>query len=173
MRRSLIHLRFPATNLRRFTAAVPCHQKTDDDENILAALTDGARSNKNWSASLNNNSILSRLTPIHIDKFILSNLNDSGLALSFFNFLGLHKNFRHSTTSFCLLVHSLVNSKLYWPVSSLLQTLLEREKNPHLVFRNMLETYKRFDFSSVYGFDMLVQGYLQCRRNCDAVWLSG
>ncbi|EYU18951.1 hypothetical protein MIMGU_mgv1a0208821mg, partial [Erythranthe guttata] len=124
-----------------------------------------------WTIALDNPTISARLTPLHIEGFILHNLHDSRLALRFFNFLGLHKKFRHSTASFCLLVHSLVQSRLYWPASSLLQTLLDRERNHQsaVVFRNLFDCYKRFDFYSAYAFDLLIQSYVHSRKVLDSV----
>ncbi|KAL8048644.1 hypothetical protein ABFX02_07G080300 [Erythranthe guttata] len=140
----------------------------DDDENFIAMLNDVARSKQSWTIALDNPTISARL---HIEGFILHNLHDSRLALRFFNFLGLHKNFRHSTASFCLLAHSLVQSRLYWPASSLLQTLLDREQNHRsaVVFRTLFDCYKRFDFYSAYAFDLLIQSYVQSRKVLDSV----
>ncbi|KAK6163210.1 hypothetical protein DH2020_000074 [Rehmannia glutinosa] len=157
---------FPLSKLR--PAAHPLRPK-DDDENFLVLLNDVVRGKQSWAIALDNPSISNRLNPIHIESFILQNLHDSRLALRFFNFLGLHKNFHHSTTSFCLLVHSLVQSKHYWPASSLLQSLLERKENPGFVFQNLFDSYKRFDFYSLYGFDLLVQSYVQSRRILDSI----
>ncbi|KAL0390192.1 UNVERIFIED_CONTAM: putative pentatricopeptide repeat-containing protein [Sesamum calycinum] len=156
----------PISNLR---PTAQSRRPKDDDENFLAMLNDVVRSKQSWTISLDNPSISTRLRPLHIEKFILQNVQHSRLALRFFNFLGLHKNFRHSTASFCLLVHSLVQSKLYWPASSLLQTLLERKEDPSFVFRIFCDSYKRCDFCSAYGFDLLVQSYVQSRRVLDSV----
>ncbi|KAL2524654.1 putative Pentatricopeptide repeat-containing protein [Abeliophyllum distichum] len=71
--------------------------------------------------------------------------------------------------SFCIMVHSLVQSNLYWPASSLLHTLLQRKENPSSIFEYLFDSYKRFNFCSAYGFDLLIQSYVQNRRVLDSV----
>ncbi|EYU34904.1 hypothetical protein MIMGU_mgv1a023254mg, partial [Erythranthe guttata] len=63
------------------------------------------------------------------------------------------------------------NLLLYWPASSLLQTLLDREQNHRsaVVFRTLFDCYKRFDFYSAYAFDLLIQSYVQSRKVLDSV----
>lgn len=159
----------PSIPLPKLRPIVPDHLQKDDHDNLLSTLNDIIRSKQSWTIALNNPSISSRLNPTHIERLILLNVRDSRLVLRFFNFLGLHRSFHHSTKSFCLLIHSLAHSKLYWPASSLLQTLLQINGEPRSIFRELFDSYRRFDFYSVYGFDLLVQSYLQGRRVSDSV----
>nr|GMC71374.1 putative pentatricopeptide repeat-containing protein At5g59900 isoform X1 [Ipomoea batatas] len=141
----------------------------DDDETFIGTLNGIVRGRQSWSIALNDPFFSTRLKPRHIERVLLHTLDDSRLALRFFNFLGLHKNFHHSTASFCILVHALVQSNHFWPACSLLQTLLQRGLNPRLVFEELLNSYKRFNFVSSLGFDLLIQSYVQNRKVLDAV----
>ncbi|CAF1859259.1 unnamed protein product [Brassica napus] len=79
--------------------------------------------------------------------------------------------FDHSTASFCVLIHTLVKSNLFWPASSLLQTLLLRELNPSDAFHALYTCYEKCKLgsSSSSSFDLLIQHYVRSRRGLDGV----
>ena len=139
------------------------------DLQFVASLTEIVRGNQSWRVAFNNSFISQTLKPHHVEKVLVQTLDDSRLALRFFNFLGLHKNFNHSTTSFCILIHALVQSSHYWPASSLLQTLLLRGLNPEGLFESFLDSYRRCNVSTTIGFDLLIQTYVQNRREADGL----
>ncbi|CAN6894518.1 unnamed protein product [Brassica oleracea] len=84
-----------------------------------------------------------RLKPTHVKEILIGTLNELKLGLRFFNFLGLHRGFDHSTASFCVLIHTMVKSNLFWPASSLLQTLLLRRLNPSEDFHALYTCYEK------------------------------
>ncbi|CAN6982605.1 unnamed protein product [Brassica oleracea var. botrytis] len=61
--------------------------------------------------------------------------------------------FDHSTASFCVLIHTLVKSNLFWPASSLLQTLLLRGLNPSEAFHALYTCYEESLCTSRRGLD--------------------
>ncbi|KAH0881255.1 hypothetical protein HID58_068649, partial [Brassica napus] len=83
-----------------------------------------------------------RLKPTHVKEILIGTLNELKLGLRFFNFLGLHRRFDHLTASFCVLIHAMVKSNLFWPASSLLQTLLLRGLNPSEDFHALYTCYE-------------------------------
>uniref|UniRef100_A0A6N2MIX4 Pentacotripeptide-repeat region of PRORP domain-containing protein n=1 Tax=Salix viminalis TaxID=40686 RepID=A0A6N2MIX4_SALVM len=129
----------------------------DKDSQFIVTLKNIVRGKQSWIIAFNDPFISNKLKPHHVEKVLL--------ALRFFNFLGLHKNFNHSTMSFCILIHALANANLFWPASSLLQTLLLRGGlDPREVFEALHDCFKKCDFISSLGFDLLIQSYLQEKR---------
>ncbi|KAJ6777835.1 PPR CONTAINING PLANT-LIKE PROTEIN [Salix koriyanagi] len=142
----------------------------DKDSQFIVTLKNIVRGKQSWIIAFNDPFISNKLKPHHVEKVLLLTLDDSRLALRFFNFLGLHKNFNHSTMSFCILIHALANANLFWPASSLLQTLLLRGGvDPREVFEALHDCFKKCDFISSLGFDLLIQSYLQEKRMFDSV----
>ncbi|PKI36414.1 hypothetical protein CRG98_043196 [Punica granatum] len=141
----------------------------ESDAQFVSLLRNIVRGKHSWSSAFNNPFITASLRPHHVEKVLVETLEDSRLALRFFNFLGLHKNFNHSTASFCILIHALVQSNLFWPASSLLQTLLFRDLSPREVFGELLYWYRECGFSLSLGFDLVIQSYVQNGRALDAV----
>ncbi|KAK9940425.1 hypothetical protein M0R45_017087 [Rubus argutus] len=157
----------------RNLCASPNSTPKDDDENddphFVSNLSDVVRGKQSWKMAFSDPFISSSLKPHHVEKVLIQNIRNPRLALRFFNFLGLHKSFNHSTTSFCILIHALVQSSLFWPATSLLQTLLLRGLSPNEVFQSLLNSFKKFNCSSSLGFDLLVQNYVQNKRVLDGV----
>ncbi|KAK4783599.1 hypothetical protein SAY86_007973 [Trapa natans] len=141
----------------------------DSDPQFVSVLNNIVRGKHSWSYAFNNPFIIASLRPYHVEKVLLETLDDPRLALRFFNFLGLHKNFNHSSAAFSILIHALVQINLLWPASSLLQTLLLRELNPRELFGELLSWYRKCEFSSSLGFDLMIQVYTQNGRVLDAV----
>ncbi|KAJ6755407.1 PENTATRICOPEPTIDE REPEAT-CONTAINING PROTEIN [Salix purpurea] len=142
----------------------------DKDSQFIVTLKNIVQGKQSWIIAFNDPFISIKLKPHHVEKVLLLTLDDSRLALRFFNFLGLHKNFNHSTMSFCILIHALANANLFWPASSLLQTLLLRGGlDPREVFEALHDCFKKCDFISSLGFDLLIQSYLQEKRMFDSV----
>ncbi|CAN7122976.1 unnamed protein product [Brassica rapa subsp. narinosa] len=79
--------------------------------------------------------------------------------------------FDHSTASFCVLIHALVQSNLFWPASSLLQTFLLRGLNPSEAFHVLYTCYEKCKLgsSSSSSFDLLIQHYVRSRIGLDGV----
>ncbi|XP_076921649.1 uncharacterized protein LOC143583147, partial [Bidens hawaiensis] len=145
------------------TPSHPTKHNNNNDETFISALTTIVRHNQpTWPSIFNTPSISNNLQPHHV---ILRTLDDPRLASRFFNFLGLHKNFNHSTTSFCILVHALVESSFMWPASSLVQTLLFKTPDPRVVFEHFHNAFVSFNFSRKLGFDLL---YVQNKRVLDS-----
>ncbi|KAL2939449.1 hypothetical protein RDABS01_033609 [Bienertia sinuspersici] len=66
--------------------------------------------------------------------------------------------------------HHVEKCKLFWPASSLVQTLIHNHQNyPHQVFHDFFVAFRDNGFSSLLGFDLLIQNYVQCRRAMDGV----
>jgi pentatricopeptide repeat protein len=151
------------------TSKFTSQDNDENDSNFVSILGDIVRGNQSWKVALNNTYISSTLRPYHVEKVLIQTLDDSRLALRFFNFLGLHQKFNHSPTSFCILIHALIQSNLFWPASSLLQTLFLRGLDPKEVFEHFLNSYKKFNFASSLGFDLLIQNYVQNKRLSDGV----
>ncbi|CAN6833550.1 unnamed protein product [Brassica oleracea] len=79
--------------------------------------------------------------------------------------------FDHLTASFCVLIHALVKSNLFSPVSSLLQTLLLCGLNPSETFHALYTCYEKCKLgsSSSSSFDLLIHHYVRSRRGLDGV----
>ncbi|XLR13728.1 hypothetical protein S83_041666 [Arachis hypogaea] len=152
--------------LRTFSSSPLSKLEDQNDTRFVSLLSDIVRGNQSWKLAFNDPSISSTLRPHHVEQLLIRTLDDSKLALRFFNFLGLHKSFNHSTTSFAILVHALVHQKLFWPAN---HTLLLRGSEPKFVFSCFLDSHRKCKFLSNLGFDLLVQSYLQNRRVLDAV----
>ncbi|CAN7134166.1 unnamed protein product, partial [Brassica rapa subsp. narinosa] len=112
-----------------------------------------------------------RLKPTHVKEILIGTIDELKLGLRFFNFLGLHRGFDHSTASFCVLIHALVQSNLFWPASSLLQTFLLRGLNPSEAFHVLYACYEKCKLgsSSSSSFDLLIQHYVRSRIGLDGV----
>lgn len=171
--RPLSNRRFPIKPTPNPTSSIAAaaEDRRDNDEKFVSLLRNIVRGKQSWKVAFNNPLISNNLKPHHIEKVLLQTLDDdSRLALRFFNFLGLHKNFNHSTASFCILIHGLVQSNLVWPASSVLQTLILRgPNNPTLIFESLMNSYESCNFSSTYGFDLLIQTYVHYKRVLDSV----
>ncbi|XP_047330858.1 putative pentatricopeptide repeat-containing protein At5g59900 [Impatiens glandulifera] len=169
-RRSLLRPNF-LLNVMQASTSTSVHAANQfDDDSFVAIVCGIIRGKQSWKIAFNARSISINLRPQHVEKVLIQTLDDSRLALRFFNFLGLHHNFNHSTSSFCILIHSLIQSGHVWPASSLLQTLILRGSNePIFVFESLLVALRETNFSSTYGFDLLVQTYLRYKRVLDSV----
>ncbi|KAK8476074.1 hypothetical protein V6N11_030600 [Hibiscus sabdariffa] len=111
------------------------------DTQIISDLKRIVRGRQSWKVALNDTVFLKSH---HVEEVLIQTLDDPRLALRFFNFLGLHKNFHHSPESFCALIHALLNVNLFWPASSLLQTLLLRGLSPIEVFEAFSKAYEKY-----------------------------
>ncbi|KAF2574679.1 hypothetical protein F2Q70_00005670 [Brassica cretica] len=69
-----------------------------------------------------------RLEPTHVEGILIGTLDEPKLGLRFFNFLGLHRGFDHSTASFCILIHALVKSNRgFSPALHVLREVMMKE----------------------------------------------
>lgn len=132
----------------------------DEDDALVNTLCELVRGKESWKFSLSNSRILDRLTPTHVEKFLLKSIEDPRLSHRFFNWLGLHQGFKHSTRSFCILIHILTRATLHWPASSVTQSLLQQVSNPREIFDTLVSTSEPFGLSCL-AFDMLIQALLQ------------
>lgn len=129
---------------RRFSSKPKIYSEDNDekakDTQIISDLNLIVRGRQSWKIALKD---AVSIKPHHVEEVLIQTLDDPRLALRFFNFLGLHKNFHHSSESFCVLIHALLNVNLFWPASSLLQTLLLRGLSPSEVFEVLWKTYEK------------------------------
>ncbi|KAE8733759.1 putative pentatricopeptide repeat-containing protein [Hibiscus syriacus] len=150
---------------RRFCSApkvsVQDNDETAKDAQMISNLKLIVRERQSWKIALNDTDFLKTR---HVEEVLIQTLDDPRFALRFFNFLGLHRNFHHSPESFCVLIHALLKVNLFWPASSLLQTLLLRGLGPSEVFEALSKAHEKCKFPSGLGFDLLIQNYVQNKR---------
>ncbi|XP_078444709.1 pentatricopeptide repeat (PPR) superfamily protein [Wolffia australiana] len=139
------------------------------DEGFVKILRRILQSKQSWRISLSNSFIVQRLNPRHVEELLLQTLDQPRLALRFFNFLGLHKSFEHSTLSFCILICALIRDGLNWPASSLIQTLVARRTDPFEAFNCLLRSRDLSSLQNYLPLELLIQTYVHNHRVFDAL----
>ncbi|KAH0860102.1 hypothetical protein HID58_088363 [Brassica napus] len=79
----------------------------DSESQFVDAVKRIVRGKRSWEIALSRDLVARRLKPTHVEEILIETLDEPKLSLRFFNFLGLHRGFDHSTASFCILIHAL------------------------------------------------------------------
>ncbi|KAH0906843.1 hypothetical protein HID58_038670, partial [Brassica napus] len=93
--------------LHTFRNASSAIDSAEKDSQFIDAVKRIVRGKRSWEIALSRDLVSRRLKPTHVEEILIGTLDEPKLSLRFFNFLGLHRGFDHSTASFCILIHAL------------------------------------------------------------------